>query len=335
MRLPFFEYHEPASIDQTLRLISARRGACRVLAGGTELFTLMRFGLAHPANLVSLNGIASLSGISSGDGTLRIGATTTLSELAASAALRQQFTAFYEAVESVAAPPIRNSATLAGNLCQNSRCLFYNQSDVWRKERPPCFKAGGDVCLAVPGGKKCFSVYQGDLAPALIALSARVTLQKEKGSRTVPCEALFSGQALSPIALDDDELVTEILLDTPRAGTGSAYRRLAVRSAIDYPLVSAAACLSIDRAGKIEAARLLIGAAGPAPLQAREAVEMLVGKKPHEIDLREAGQAAGRGAQMVDNLVLPASYRRKMIPVVAKRAIEAAIQEALGKERSR
>jgi 4-hydroxybenzoyl-CoA reductase subunit beta len=338
MRLPFFEYHEPASVDQALRVISERRGTCRVLAGGTELLPLMKLGLAHPSNLVSLSSIAGLSGISSTDGMLRIGAMTTLAEVAASAAVRQRFTALYEAVESVAAPPIRNGATVAGNLCQNSRCLFYNQSDIWRKERPPCFKAGGDVCLAVQSGKKCFSVYQGDLAPSLIALGARVTLQKESGSRTVPCEALFSGEALKPIALDEGEFVTEILLDVPRAGTGSAYRRLSVRSAIDYPLVSAAACLSVDRDGKIEAARVLIGAAGPAPLQARETADMLLGKKPHEIDLREAGQSAGRGAQIVDNLVLPASYRRKMIPVIARRAIEAAIHEALEalrKERSR
>ena len=334
MRLPFFEYHEPASIDQAVRIILEHGGACRVLAGGTELLPLMKFGLARPSNLVSLAKIGGLSGISSKDGTLRIGAMTTLTELAANEAVRQQFTALHEAVESVAAPPIRNGATVAGNLCQNSRCLFYNQSDIWRKERPPCFKAGGDVCLAVPGGKKCFSVYQGDLAPALIALGGRITLRKEGSSRSAPCEALFSGQALKPIALDG-EFVTEILLDTLPAGTHSAYRRLSVRSAIDYPLVSAAACLSFGRDGKIEAARVLIGAAGPAPLQARETADMLLGKKPHEIDLREVSQAAGRGAQMVDNLVLSGSYRRKMIPVVARRAIEAAIQEALGKERSR
>lgn len=338
MRLPFFEYYEPAGADEALRIISDQRGACRVIAGGTEFLSLMRFGLAHPAHIVSLAALTNLSGISSKDALLRIGATTTLTELARSTAVRQQFTALHEAVESVAAPPIRNIATIGGNLCQNSRCLFYNQSDIWRKERPPCFKAGGDVCLAVSGGKKCFSVYQGDLATALIALGAKVTLHKEGGSRTVPCEALFSGQALSPIALDEDELVTEILLDVPPAGTGSAYRRLSVRSAIDYPLVSAAACMTVGGDGKIAGARLIIGAAGPAPMQAREAVDMLFGKKPQEIDLREVTQAAAKGTQMVDNLVLPASYRRKMIPVIAKRAIEAAVHEALealGKERSR
>jgi 4-hydroxybenzoyl-CoA reductase beta subunit len=335
MRLPFFEYHEPASLDEALRIISERRGASRLLAGGTELLPLMRFGLVRPANLVSLVNIAGLSGISSKDGTLRIGGMTTLAELAVNAAVRQQFRALHEAIESVAAPPIRNGATVAGNLCQNSRCLFYNQSKTWREERPPCFKAGGDVCLAVPGGKKCFSVYQGDLAPALTALGGRVTVQKVSGSRTVSCETLFSGEALRPIGLADDEFVTEILLDTPLAGAGSAYRKLSLRSAIDYPLVSAAAYVSFDQEGKIQAARVLIGAAGPAPLPSREAVDLLLGKKPQEIDLHAVGQAAGRGAQMVDNLVLPASYRRKMISVLARRAIEAAIQEALGKERSR
>ena len=98
MRLPFFEYHEPSGADEALRMISDQRGACRVIAGGTELLSLMRFGLAHPAHIVSLAALTNLSGISAKDAVLRIGATTTLTELARRAAVRQQFTALHQAV---------------------------------------------------------------------------------------------------------------------------------------------------------------------------------------------------------------------------------------------
>jgi CO/xanthine dehydrogenase FAD-binding subunit len=259
---------------------------------------------------------------------------TTLTELLCAKEIRGSFAAFHEALESVAAPPLQNAGTVGGNLCQNSRCLFYNQSKTWREEQPACLKAGGDVCLAVPGGKKCFSVYQGDLACALMAFGARIKVQKKGASRVVPLDDIFSGDAHHPIGLGNDETITEVLLAVPAGRTGSAYRKLRMRSAIDYPLVSVAAAVSLNGRGTISRARLVLGACGPAPAVAHDAEAILVGKEPKQVDLDAAGQAVARGAQLVNNLELPASYRRAMIPVFARRAIEAAIQDVLGKERS-
>jgi 4-hydroxybenzoyl-CoA reductase beta subunit len=334
MKLPYFEYLEPKTLDQVLQSLSEHPGQTRLLAGGTDLLPLMRFGLAQPTHVMSLRSLSALHGVTVRNGELRIGSMTTLTELLSSNDVKESFAALYEALESVAAPPIRNAATIGGNLCQNSRCLFYNQSKTWREEQPPCFKAGGDVCLAVPGGKKCFSVYQGDLAPALIAFGTSITVEKKGSSRTIPLEKLFSGEAKQPIALSDDEVITEVLLPVPKGQAGSAYRKMRMRSAVDYPLISVAAVLSLDGRGTINGARLVLGAAGPAPSVAQEAGAMLLGKDPKDADLDSVGQAVARGTQMVNNLELPASYRRKMIPVFARRAIEATIRTALGKERS-
>jgi carbon-monoxide dehydrogenase medium subunit len=157
---------------------------------------------------------------------------------------------------------------------------------------------------------------------------------KKGSSRTIPVEELFSGEAKHPIALGDDEMITEVLLPKPEGRAGSAYRKMRMRSAVDYPLISVAAVICLNSQGKIDAARVALGAAGPAPSVAQEAGAMLLGKDPREVDLDSVGQSLARGTQMVNNLELPASYRRRMIPVFARRAIEAAIRSALGKERS-
>jgi 4-hydroxybenzoyl-CoA reductase beta subunit len=337
VRLPYFDYHAPVTLEEALALIPEHRGELRILGGGTELLPLMKFGLVKASHIMSPGYLPSLRGIAAEGGTLCIGAMTTLAELSASHEIRRAFNAVHEAVESVAAPPIRNVATLGGNLCQNNRCLFYNQSETWREERPPCFKAGGDVCLAVPGGKKCFSVYQGDLAPAIAAFGGTIKVEKKGSSRTIPVGELFTGDAKSPIALRDDEMITAVLLPLREGRAGSAYRKMRMRAAMDYPLLSVAAVVSVNDAGTINAAHVVLGAAGPAPLIAHEAEALLLGQDPRKVNLDTVGQTAAKRTQMVDNLVLPASYRKKMIPVFVRRAVEGAVENAmhtaLGKEK--
>jgi 4-hydroxybenzoyl-CoA reductase subunit beta len=331
VRLPYFDYYEPATLEEALGQMAEHRGDLRILAGGTELLPLMKLGLVRPSYMMNPGSVPTLRGISERDGALRIGAMTTLTALFASDEIRRMFNAVYEAVESVAAPPIRTVATLGGNLSQDSRCLFFNQSETWREEEPPCFKAGGAVCLAVPGGKKCFSVYQGDLAPAIMAHGGTVRIEKKGSSRTIPVAELFTGDAKNPIALSADEMITEVLLPLPKGRVGSAYRKMRVRAAMDYPLLSVAAVISVNDAGRIDGARVVVGAAGPAPSTVQEVAELLLGQDPRKVDLDKAGQAAARRTQMVDNLVLPASYRKKMIAVFARRAIEGAIERAIDK----
>ncbi len=329
MRIPYFDYYEPVELGEALGLMAEHRGTMHVLGGGSDLLPRMKLGLVRPSQLMSLRNLANLSSISFKEGALCIGAMTTLAALSASDDIVHSFTAIHEALESVAAPPIRSVATLGGNLCQNSRCLFYNQSETWRKEKPPCLKANGDVCLAVRGGKKCFSVYQGDLAPAIASFGGMIRIEKKGSSRVVPIGELFTGDAKNPIALHDDEILTEVILPTVKGRVGSAYRKLRMRPAMDYPMLSIAAMISLNDAGTVESAAVVTGAAGAAPMIAEQGAELLLGKKREAIDPDEIGRVIGKGAQMIDNLELPGSYRRRMIPVFARRAIEAAVEQAI------
>jgi 4-hydroxybenzoyl-CoA reductase subunit beta len=331
MRLPYFQYQEPVTIEEIFSIMEEHHGDARVLAGGTDLIPLMKYGLEVPSTIISLKKVTDLKGITAKDKEVFVGAMTSLADLSSSSVIKSNFPALLQAAESVAAPPLQNAATVGGNLRQNSRCLYYNQSKAWRLEKPPCFKAGGDICHAVPKGKKCFSVYCGDLAPALIALGSSVVVAAKNRQRIIPLQDIFTGDGLAPFALVGDELISGIALPIPGKGIGSSYAKMRVRPAVDYPLVSAASSVTLDGEGRISRADLVLGAVGPKPVIV-ETDQSLAGKPIDTVNFDALNEVLRKGTQMVDNLALPGSYRRKMLPVVARKAILAAIRSIAEKE---
>jgi 4-hydroxybenzoyl-CoA reductase subunit beta len=332
MRLPYFEYQEPATLAEALSILEEFQGSGRVLAGGTDLLPLMKYGLTVPSTLVSLKNVNELKGIERLEQEVHIGAMTSLADLSASPLIRDHLTALHQAVEAVAAPPIRNVATLGGNLVQNTRCLYYNQSKAWRLERPPCFKAGGNCCQVVPQGKKCFSVYCGDLAPALMALGCSLSVQSNNRSRIIPLQDLFTGNGLNPFTLAEDELITGVRIPLPGNDHGSSYVKMRLRSALDYPLLSAAVSVTFRGGRTVAAARLILGAAGPAPV-AVDTAPFFPGGTIEGVRSATLREMDGSLAPLVDNLALPGSYRKKMLPVIAGQAIRGALRSIQEKER--
>jgi 4-hydroxybenzoyl-CoA reductase subunit beta len=323
MRLPNFTYLEPETLGDVLSLLKDLQGEARVLAGGTDLLTLMKYGLAAPSTLISLKRVTTLKGIDLRDIEVFIGAATTLAELRVSPVIRKYFPALHQAVEAVAAPPIWNVGTIGGNLVQETRCLYYNQSKAWRLERPPCFKAGGRICHAVPKGNKCFSVYCGDLAPALIALEGRLSIESKDQMNVIPLTDLFSGNGLTPFHLTRDSLISGVIIPLPEKNSGSSYEKFRLRGAVDYPLVSAAVSITFQKGGKIKKAALVLGAVGPKPVMVD--TDQLYPELTHDLINREAiEQLLGKKAPLVDNLAMPGSYRKKLLPIVALRAIRRA-----------
>jgi 4-hydroxybenzoyl-CoA reductase subunit beta len=334
MSLPRFEFLGPATVKEALSLMSKHGEDLRVLAGGTEISGRMKHGLVSPAYVMSLKGVKDLAGIKERKGGLVIGAATTLTEVAESRLITELAQSVNEAARLVAAPAIRNVATVAGNLLQDSRCLFYNQSELARKGFDACYKLGGGVCHAVRGGKRCLSVYQGDLAPALVAVGAEVKLQKKGLSRTILAEELFSGEGRHPIGLTPEELLTEVILPSRKARSASAYQKFRIRGSIDYPLASAAVFASLGKDGTIEEARIVLGAMGAAPKAAKDAAGAILGKKVEDIAVEQVSSLAMKAVEAVENLALAPSYRRKMAAVLTKRALKNAL-ERLGQPGNR
>lgn len=329
MRLPNFDYREPATLEEVSSILEESHGEARMLAGGTDLIPRLKYGLEVPSTIVSLKNLTDLKGIVHQGKEVFIGALTSLADLWSSVIIRDNFHALHQAVEAVAAPPIWNVATIGGNICQNSRCLYYNQSKAWRLERPSCLKAGGNICHAVPKGKKCFSVYSGDLAPALLALGSTVAVMKKDQSRIIPFQDIFSGNGLAPLTLARDELITGLILPLPGIREGSSYVKMRLRSAVDYPLLSAAASVTLGEGRKIEKAALILGAVGPTPLVV-QTDQLFAGSTIDSVNPEALSALLRPGTQLVDNLALPGSYRRRMLPVVAQKAIQGAM-ESIGR----
>lgn len=332
MRLPPFEYLEPKNLEEALNYLDELKERAALLAGGTDMIVRMKQRLENPSYLISLKSLDELGYIEKEEEMIRVGALTTLIEIIQSTLLSRLFPGLIQAASSIGAVSIQHfRGTIGGNLCQDTRCLFYNQSAFWRSGRQLCHKAGGKICYAEENSDRCRSANQSDGATALMALEARVVLRKKTGERLLQLEDLYTGKGEAPFSIEPDEILTEIQIPIPGGSSGSAYEKLNYRSAIDYPLVSSAIALTLQN-GNINSTRIVIGAMAASPLFLRQVSDTLVG-----IDVQDQ-RAIGKAARMamdqtsafpVENLGSTASYRSKMVQVLVRRGIEKAVALAL------
>jgi len=296
-----FKYMRPKSFDELLSHLIKYGNDASVLAGGTDLIPRIKMGLKRPKVIISLSAIDSLLYMQQADKTFRIGALTTICELQHHPIIVENYPALYEAALLTASENIRLRATVGGNIMQDTRCIYYNQFREWRASFKPCYKNGGDHCNAVKGGKRCFATFCGDLAPALISIGASICLMSKDGDREISLEKIFTGDGINPFSLHRGELLKEVII--PFSRTVGGYKKLRIRSSIDYPLASVA--LSSDQKEK---GRFVVGAIGPRPLtyefSSYQALRPLV-EKVYE----DATPAA--------NMSLSPLYRKRMIRVFA------------------
>lgn len=333
MRLPPFAYERPRDLYEALELLQSYGKDCKVLAGGTDLLVRMKQGLVAPKYLISLKASSELAEIKESEDTLRIGAAVKLSEILAYQPVKMHWPGLFEAVRSIGAPSIQHfSGTLGGNLCQDNRCQFYDQSKFFRLARQTCNKAGGSTCFAWKGGSdKCHSACQSDAAPLLIAMDAKVIIKSKNETRIMPLEELYSHVGERPLTLADNEILAEILLPRPGPGAGSAFEKLTYRSSIDYALVSAGAFVQIEGKRTLKA-RLVIGsvARGPLPIAT---VEKTLKNRPagDQQAINEVAIDAMNTAEafIANNMTQPVEYRTKMVSVLVRRALQRATERAV------
>ena len=198
MRLPKFKYLEPESLAGASSMLLDDPRA-KVFAGGTDLLVNMKHRVEVPAALVNLKKIKGLDTIRSDNGALRIGALTPLKKMAQDPGILEKVPVLAQAASSVGSYHHQVMGTIGGNLCQQNRCKFFNQSQWWRSANAPCLKVGGEVCHVVQKQEACYSSYCGDLAPALLVLEAKVLLKGNRDSREIPLQSFFSGDGRVPL----------------------------------------------------------------------------------------------------------------------------------------
>ena len=286
----------------------------------------MRQKLFEPEYMLDLRGVGEMRGIKPlSDGGVEIGALTTLRTIERLDVLRQHFPVLTEAAATVASPVLRNMGTIGGNICLDTRCLWYNQSLTWRKGCGFCIKKDGDLCHVAPGGTKCWAAFSGDTPPALLCLNAEIEIASPAGIRRIPLQDFYTGLGDNYRKLQANELVTRVFVPASSAGYTGLYRKLRVRGSIDYPLAGVAVVMRRSN-GHVADARIGITAVNPAPMLVPGASDLLAGKSIDENLAGAAGDLAAKISKPLTTSALTPEYRREMIRVFTKRAVLAAFQ---------
>ena len=330
MSLPQFKLLRPRALDEAVGYLAKYAGAgvppvqVRVIAGGTDLIPSMRQKLFEPEYVLDLRQIPELRGIREQKGTgVEIGALTPLSTVEHSDVLRRRYPVLTEAAATVASPVLRNMGTIGGNICLDTRCLWYNQSLTWRKGCGFCIKKDGDLCHVAPGGTKCWAAFSGDTPPALLCLNAEVEIVSPQGARRISLRDFYTGLGDDYRQLQPNELLTRVFLPEASADYQGVYRKLRIRGSIDYPLAGVAVVMKRSN-GHVADARVALTAVNPAPVLVKGASEALNGKIVDEAIAEIIGTLAAKTAKPLTTSALTPEYRREMIRVFTKRAVLAA-----------
>ena len=330
--LPEFELVRPKTLDA---LLAARAAHPRsnLLGGGTDLIVNIRRGIVAPKVLIDVNGIAELRGITASAHELTIGAAATLAELAAHPMVVRHYPALAQAAAHIAGPTQRNMGTVGGNLCLDTRCIFYNQSEWWRDANHHCLKTTGTVCHVAPKSRGvCFATFSGDLAPALLILDAEVDIVGPEGRRTIPLANLYIGYARQDepvtesrgdgkyyLALRPGEIVTGVRAKNTPA-LRSAYDKIRIRRSIEYPVTGVAAALRRD-GDTLTDLRVAFTGTNPRPVRLTGTAQLCGGA----LDARVFD---GLDALVRDQIMAmkttftPGHYRRRVAGVLVRRLVQ-------------
>jgi 4-hydroxybenzoyl-CoA reductase beta subunit len=325
MQLPKFSYVKASSVAEASRLLAEPDAEGCLAAGGTELFPRMKYGLSRPKKLISLKGVAAEAPVSGEDGSLQLHALMTLSAVQASSLVQKNAPVLAAAAAAVGSNEIRNMATLGGNLCQETRCLYYNQPHDFQFTAP-CFKRGGDQCYFITGGKKCWAVFMSDTAPALICLGAKVLIMGPNGYRTIPLEHLYSNDPLRPLTLASGEILSWVIIPARPTQRAEAFAKFSWRPGFEFSAVSVAAVLGLEENRRIcRSVRIAVGAIAAAPLRPRKAEEVLAGGRLGDEVIAAAADQAAAEIRPVPHHGYSRVYLAECLRVQVRRVLHSAI----------
>ena len=329
--LPDFQILQPATLDEALAA-RAQHPDSKPLGGGTDLVVNIRRGIVAPAVLIDMNRVRELHAIKADEHTLELGTAVTLTQLAEHPDVIRHYPVVAQAASHIAGPTHRNMGTVGGNLCLDTRCIFYNQSEWWRSANNHCLKTTGTICHVAPKSRGvCFATYSGDLAPALLTLNAEVDIAGPKGKRTIPLEQLYIGFARQDVpvtetqgdgkyylSLRPGEIVTAVRAKNT-AGLRSAYDKIRIRRSIEYPVAGVAVALKRD-GDTLTDLRIGFTGTNPRPVLLAGTAELCGGGVDERV-------VKGLDALVRDQIMpmkttfTPGHYRRRVAGVLARRLL--------------
>jgi 4-hydroxybenzoyl-CoA reductase subunit beta len=329
--LPEFALVRARSLDEVISARASHPGS-RLLGGGTDLVVNIRRGIVAPPVLIDINNVEELRAIRADARSLEIGAAVKLAELAAHEAVMRHYPVLAQAAGFIAGPTHRNMGTVGGNLCLDTRCLFYNQSEWWRAANHHCLKTTGEICHVAPKSRGvCFATFSGDLAPALLTLNAEVDLAGPAGKRTISLESLYIGYARQDrpiteregdgkyyLSLRPGEFVTAVRASNS-PGLRSAYDKIRIRRSIEYPVTGVAVALRRED-DVLADLRVAFTGTNPRPVLLKGTAELCGG--PLDARVFKGLDALVRDQIMsMKTTFTPGHYRRRVAGVLAQRLL--------------
>lgn len=325
IQVPPVGFVSAGTLEEAVQLVSNPEDRAVLIAGGTDLVPKLKRHQAAPVTLVSLADIEAMHGIAiTDDGACVIGALTTLTEIAESPDVPPMLAS---AAVTVASPQIRNSATIGGNLCVDTRCNYIDMPLTWRQARGHCLKDGGDTCWVAPASDRCWAISSTDLAPAVIALDATVRLVSSRGERVVSADSLYRSDGINYLTKTPDEILVDVTIPATTAGT--SFQKLRRRGSIDFALLSVACAVDLDPEGLCTTARIVVGGIASAPVSATDAEAFLVGKQLTPEIIGEASELGSKPVRAQDNTDTGQRYRKWMVAVHVAKALTEASTESV------
>jgi CO/xanthine dehydrogenase FAD-binding subunit len=315
VHVPDLELHEAATLEEAAAVLARYGAEARLLAGGTDLLVDLKTGRVRVAQLVSINRIDALRSVSEADGNLCIGALTTITELDRSPIVRERFAPLLDATRRMAAPQIRNVATVGGNIACAVPCA----------DLPPILTAmNASVVLWSSAGATGSLSARADFD--LKNTGGQATSGTHGQERLVPLESFFVGPRQT--IRRDDEVLTEVLVPRPPPGSGAAYARFQLRDGNAIAVAAVAAAVTLDANDLVRNARIVLGAVAPGPKLVESAGAQLVGQRVDEDAFRSAAEAAMQAAEPISDVRGSAHFRRELVGVLARRALSTALDRA-------
>jgi len=313
LRMDGFAYHHARDPEAAVALYRDLESPMYI-AGGTDLLPNLKHRIIRPENLI---GIASAlpSGWEEADGVIKIGAGTRLSKLAQ----MSEIPPLAEAAGLVAGPQIRNMGTIGGNVLLDTRCLFYNQTEFWRKSLGFCLKAEGDWCHVIDGPKTCVAAQSSDTVPVLLALDAAIVLLGLQGCRELKLRDLYQFNGMDHLRIEPGELLTHILVPTPDAGFRGTYLKVRRRESIDFPQLGLAVVGAFS-GGVVQSLEIVVGAVNPQPKPIRK-LTSFIGQPLDDAAIDAIAELVEKQTRPQTSVVGDAAWRRAMAGHLARRAL--------------
>ncbi len=311
-----FSFDEPQSLIELNALLAEANEKTKLMAGGTDLLPNLKHRLYDVDRIISLRRLDQLREITITDARLQLGALTSLTHLADSRAIERLMPALTHAARQIASPQIRNMATVGGNICLDTRCLYFNQTEFWRKALGYCLKKDGCACHVVKTGKRCVAAASNDLATVLLAYNADVHIVGSGISKTISLDSFYVNNGEKNNILAPYEVMTQISIDLAPSSLGG-FHKVRMRNSIDFSMLSVAVNFSLDR-GVFTNGKIVINAlvAKPKLLDLADFVG-----RPYTRELvSDVALMAYKKCYPQTNIIGDVDYRKHMIEIATRRA---------------